>query len=575
MKFESLPNEVLIQCFEYLGAIELFHSFDYLNWRFFTLIRSISLHLDLGILNNLKLTQFSIKLSSNPQMKEQITSLILQNSEAIDNIQKLSPFVSLNELPHVQTLVLSDLDKRSINQLSSSLPLLPNLRYISIDIPFQYGNEILRLLSNSTVERLLIKKFPRSISLGHSFVSLTHLTISSCDIDGLCQLFTYVPILHYLNIGRLDHYRTSFDQSQLPQDQLIYLERLIVDDLHGNSGILEILARRTPNLKFLALPSYDHLDTVDASRWRELIEKSWPLLEVFRFVCRFRISDEAHDIVHNLRLFQTDFWYDRHNWYIEYVLNEQEAFVYTIPYVSQKYTITSNTKRYVHPFNSSKVFTKVTNLTLYIAAMNAIDRYHFPNVKSLTLTDGHADVNVDYFYLPQGEGSALKMMASLPNLTDLRISSACRKASDPIILQLLYKNAHLSSLKTGKTVLHRLLNNSQSYDWCKLIKNLHITGDCWTRDFSSKWMMKLCAIFCNMEEFRCKINERDILKIVIHHLSQLPCMRVFHYKTYNLTCIDGWLGNDHSELELCSFKIHCDNRLQRLHRMGYLDSDSD
>lgn len=128
MKLESLPNEILIQCFDYLDAIELFHSFDYLNWRFFTLIRCTSLHLDLGILNNIKLTQFSIKLSLNPQIKEQITSLILRNNDAFDNIQKLSSFVSLNELSQVRTLVLSDLDKRSIDQLSSMIPLLSNLR---------------------------------------------------------------------------------------------------------------------------------------------------------------------------------------------------------------------------------------------------------------------------------------------------------------------------------------------------------------------------------------------------------------------------------------------------------------
>lgn len=120
------------------------------------------------------------------------------------------------------------------------------------------------------------------------------------------------------------------------------------------------------------------------------------------------------------RLFQTEFWHDQHHWYIEYALNQKKVFVYTIPYVSHKYTITSNTKRYVHPLNRSNVFPRVTDLKLNIAAMNAIDWYYFPGVKLLILTDTHIDFNLDYFYLPYEQRSADKIMASLPNLTTLR-----------------------------------------------------------------------------------------------------------------------------------------------------------
>jgi hypothetical protein len=35
VKFESLPNEILIQCFEYLNGSDIFYSFDQLNSRVF------------------------------------------------------------------------------------------------------------------------------------------------------------------------------------------------------------------------------------------------------------------------------------------------------------------------------------------------------------------------------------------------------------------------------------------------------------------------------------------------------------------------------------------------------------
>jgi hypothetical protein len=47
MKFELLPNEIFLECFQYLNAPDTFHSFDQLNYRFYTLIRNIyPLYLD-------------------------------------------------------------------------------------------------------------------------------------------------------------------------------------------------------------------------------------------------------------------------------------------------------------------------------------------------------------------------------------------------------------------------------------------------------------------------------------------------------------------------------------------------
>jgi hypothetical protein len=46
MKFELLPNEILIECFKYLDALDIFYSFDQLNYRFNQLIRHISLYVN-------------------------------------------------------------------------------------------------------------------------------------------------------------------------------------------------------------------------------------------------------------------------------------------------------------------------------------------------------------------------------------------------------------------------------------------------------------------------------------------------------------------------------------------------
>jgi hypothetical protein len=48
MEFELFPNEILIECFEFLNAFDIFNSFDQLNYRFDHLIRNIPLHLNFG-----------------------------------------------------------------------------------------------------------------------------------------------------------------------------------------------------------------------------------------------------------------------------------------------------------------------------------------------------------------------------------------------------------------------------------------------------------------------------------------------------------------------------------------------
>jgi len=46
MKFEYLPNEILILCFEYLNGLEIFYAFNRINSRLNNLILNIPLHIN-------------------------------------------------------------------------------------------------------------------------------------------------------------------------------------------------------------------------------------------------------------------------------------------------------------------------------------------------------------------------------------------------------------------------------------------------------------------------------------------------------------------------------------------------
>ena len=64
-KFESLPNEVLIECFEYLNSFDLFSSFTQLNDRCERLAGSIPLHLNFENIDQAMFERFRTIIFSN------------------------------------------------------------------------------------------------------------------------------------------------------------------------------------------------------------------------------------------------------------------------------------------------------------------------------------------------------------------------------------------------------------------------------------------------------------------------------------------------------------------------------
>ena len=88
-KLEDLPSEILMGCFKYLYAWDLFLSFGQLNHRFNELLRTIPLHL-----------HFQHILLS-PAMEKQVVSLRLSNENTpgiIKDLFSLDQFFQLRLL---------------------------------------------------------------------------------------------------------------------------------------------------------------------------------------------------------------------------------------------------------------------------------------------------------------------------------------------------------------------------------------------------------------------------------------------------------------------------------------------
>ena len=270
-KFETLPNEILTECFEYLGAIEIINAFDYLNSRFYNLIRNIVLHLNIDKTTCSALTQFATEISRSPQIKEQVISLRLSDGKTFDYNE--------NFYFHRRALIVPVLDETVTSQISSMLPLLTGLQYCYVEKSCLEIGEILTSLSTSAIKKLSIPELPDNLSLTHQFTSLVNLIVPSCFVDQLCNFLKYSPNVQHLRIGHLNssYLRDKrIHEVRSLRNQAVHLKRLVLTKSNASFYGLKILVQQTPNLKFLMISTDDDTEKIHANNWRELIEKRLP-----------------------------------------------------------------------------------------------------------------------------------------------------------------------------------------------------------------------------------------------------------------------------------------------------------
>jgi hypothetical protein len=272
MKLEWLPNEILIECFEYLNAFDIFYSFDQLNDRFNNLIRNIPLHIVFQYVNKSIFDEFCTKMLLNPKIKSQIYSLhVLDEHKSIECNTFLSYF-SLDEFSNLRTF-------------ESMLAIIP-----SSDIRAEFD---LSSYMEIKLAELLFSKL-RTLSIPYldwSFQdtreacsSIINLTISKYYSTDFYHLLKYIPLLKYLHIGTVqDSFSNPIREFFLDQPA-VHLKQIVIDRYKEDFSTLEVLLKQTPNLQSLTIygSSY-YTDMLNANQWKQLITSSLPYLNIFKF----------------------------------------------------------------------------------------------------------------------------------------------------------------------------------------------------------------------------------------------------------------------------------------------------
>jgi len=379
--------------------------------------------------------------------------LKLSDETTYDNVKALFSFVSLDEFSQLRSSTLIYLDYSLFPQILSALPLLTDLCYFHFTGYFEKANKLRALLPAATLQTLSLSDRNFDLTITDQFTSVVHLTLADWYYTDLYDLCKYLPNLQYLSIGSLhrDYWYRNIDEPRQNIEHVVHLKRLVINDCKVTFDVLEILLGQTPNLKLLQISVYYDIEIINASRWQHLITSSLPVLDIFKFEFYVEIDNDKKDIFDKFEQFQSHFWHHQHHWYTELTLNENEVFIYTIPYISNTYEVTPHTDRYANPsMNHINTFKNVTDLTLFIEAITDTCQYRFRNVESLDLTTEFVGEYHASPVLRTKHIECLKSIVNLCKLTHLDITSKCRINSSLVLLHLMQETPLLSALRIEK-----------------------------------------------------------------------------------------------------------------------------
>jgi hypothetical protein len=452
MNLEFLPNEVLIECFEYLNAFEIFYSFDGLNYRFTQLIQTIPLYL------NFQHVRKSIF--------DQIYSLHLSDKGSCGQTEEFLSLFSVNEFSHLRSLTLDHLRDCHVDKLKTMLPLLSELHSFRIMQSECREFELLSVLPTTKLQILSIPEVSPFLIRDNQILSIKSLTVSNCSLVDLIEILTYMPMLKYLQIQTTSKYQKLKSViKDVNNYHAVHLKQLIINQLQSEFTELELFIRKAPNLTNLTICSKDSQNIVDAGRWEYLIRSSLPNLNTFNFAFYLKLNSnfsryaleyirDKNTIDTKFKSFQTSFWREEHHWYTEYLLWKYSACLFTIPFIEKQFPPTFNIERYSDGLtNNSNAFDNVTDLTVDAHMIAVDDGYYFSNVTSLVIVDDSPSSYYPNTTSKRGYIQNLKTIVNLCSLKHVCLSSNSLMASSRVLLQLLKDAPQLSSMIIDPLIL--------------------------------------------------------------------------------------------------------------------------
>ncbi|UJR12546.1 hypothetical protein I4U23_016722 [Adineta vaga] len=510
MKFEDLPNEILLECFQYLNIIDIFHSFDQLNYRFNSFIRNIPFSLNFeNIENKFQCEEFCMKLSTDQTIQNQLYSLCLSNQDTCYPVHLFISKFSLLEFTSLRSLTLHRVTKNNWNLIQSNVLSISKLSYFRmIDCSRLFDDKFSELLMLK-LQTLIIPytTFPELI-LNIEFALLIHLSIYECEFDELLLLLTNAPKLNYLKVELIDdRLRFINNDVELNNSSANNLKTLHIKNFHYDMNRLSLLLKRTPNLENLTL---FHGESGLSYNWQNLITNSLSYLKNFKFIFLVERSPYSEIDEQRFKEFQNDCWFNKHHWHMEYSISE----IYTLPYPREKFKLLLNSHRYYNEsFNYLNTFKNVKYLTLDPQVLTENNQNFFPNIESLSLGNPHYSAS-HWTMVKSSHLKYLQIMVHLSNIKHLILLNNFYFETADIFKKTLKSATQLSSLTINLSYLLIWFNSNElSKYFNKTIRKLQIFSEP-NYSLHDFYVEQFCKIFSNLEQLECSLNDSHIIYLI-------------------------------------------------------------
>ncbi|CAF4848721.1 unnamed protein product [Rotaria sp. Silwood1] len=535
MSLELLPNELLLNLFQYFNITHLFRAFYGLNIHFNKLL---FFHFQVrGYFNFESISKTHFDIICQQYLRTLIDHVIsIRLSDNNGTPQQINHFLSYGFLFHQFTylkfLSLGYIGSEQIMyNIIIDLQHLHHLTHLKID-KCQVDDDLINngwifnqiwslpKLTHCHFERkqYLWNPFfisPQNISLSIKYLYLEGFCYNSNELH---RLFEHTINLENLTIDiehNYDYQEILFDISSMKK-----LKIFVQYSPHITNNLLKNL----PNLTHLTI-ELAHI-VIDGYQWEQIINNHLFNLKIFHFKMEFylRSNNEKEEQVNQLLdSFRSQFWIIKHQWYIQchwYLSNKlYKAYLYTLPYYYKDFSINSDVQFKStcpnHEIHWS--YNNVHNL-FFIDSINSSVR--FPNLYSLKL------------HLPFDD-SFWSIVPNFNKLISLNIKLSKIVVSQLPIEKLLQRAPCLYSLTLSECLFsYTLLFNLTSSSIRRLC--LFEFG-CFNEEHCESLIHSSVGIQC--EELFITVQERNSIVNLVNGMKNL---RVLYVRSQD----DKWQRND-------------------------------
>ncbi|CAF4225264.1 unnamed protein product [Rotaria sp. Silwood2] len=376
MNLELLPNEILLDLFDYFDGIDLLRAFYGLNFRFNFLLD-----------NQFRAYRFNFSFVSKhdfdmicqqhlPRVADRVVCLSLfEHEETPKQINLfLSYLPSFDKFIQLRSFSLYGIRSyKRLVKITHECYHLCNLTHLNFYNCSLEDNQVdFQLLVNNiwSLSKLVHCNFSIDIK-GEKFfhtptkksISLKRLSIygSALKLKEIYRLFEYTDRLKSLSIN------VEFDDNNndilSPFPTLIELY-IICYHRTVTSKMISLL-QNTPNLRRLNVSLWSNF--IDGHQWEQIIRNYLPELKIFRLemgeTIPFdqNIEERVDELINS---FRSSFWIDEHQWFIRCIIQTRTIHLYTLSKVFSNYnSVILDSFRSTEPHdNQQKYYNKMTSI---------------------------------------------------------------------------------------------------------------------------------------------------------------------------------------------------------------------